>query len=1143
MLNRDVFSKDPSTRKLVNEGFASVNDSDSPKEKQILRYELETFVCDGQYEKGLYGILDTFLRNINQAQQPSVWVSGFFGSGKSHLVKMLRALWEDTPFEDGTTARSLAQLPQDIKDHLKDLETQGKRHGGLHAASGTLGASAHGSIRLALLNVIFKSRGLPQQYSVARFLLWLKREGLLETVRERVCSRGLEWSAELDNFYVAEGLHRALAEVRPATFSSPAVCAELLMAGYPYVTDIGNEDMIKTIRQALSRDGKFPLTLIVLDEVQQYIGESTERSRDVQEVVEACCSCFGGKVLFVGTGQTAITGTPLLKRLEGRFTIRVELSDTDVDGVVRKVILAKKPEAIGCIENIMEANMGEISRHLSQSSLRHKPTDVMHFPADYPILPVRRRFWEHVLRVLDESGTDSQLRNKLGMIHKAIQCNLDKSLGNVVPADYLFFDSAVKLLQSSTLPRPVYEKTMIWAQGTADESLMARACGLVFLINKLGLQGKELGIRATTETLADLLVEDITVGSGSLRNRLPSLLDKCDLLMRVNDEYRIQTEESSAWNDEFSRQKGKFHNQPHSVEAERNERIRDVFSEMVPKTDLVQGKAKISRKLAKVFDAERSEDWAHKICIWVRDGWNVDENTVRAEALQAGNESPTIFVLIPRRSSDELRHFLIEYKAAVSTLTARGNPDTPEGQEAKGAMETIRDHAANRMLEIIGDAVNDARVFQGGGQEIEGVTLQGKIMEAAENSLQRMYPQFHLADDSGWGRVYTKAKEGAPDALRSVGFDGEPCQNPVCKQIKAFIGGGKSGAEIRKHFEGEKFGWSGDAVDGGLLVLLSAGLIQAVDEHAHPIVLADLERKQIGKAVFKVELTMVTARQRLEIRKLFQAMGVSATSGNELKRVPEFLEKLTGLAGRAGGEAPKPERPDTSLLNDIRLAVSNEQLLVLFNNQEALKECIDLWGAQADRIGKRWAFWQKFQDLLGCSNGLQEAEELNDQARVIAAKRLLLAEPDLVAPLVKELEALLRKEFLARIKRYKAVLCKGMNDLEEEPSWGELAADEKDHLLKEAGIAELPAPAVSTHEELVSALRSTPLKSLEDRTDALTGRFARLREKAARSLEPETTTVQVIRRTLKTEEDVSAWVREMETVLLEKVHEGPVLLN
>lgn len=95
MINRDLFQVDPTTRKLVNEGVASVNDEKTSQELAELRYELETFVCDGQYEKGMAHILETYLKNVDAAQQPAVWVSGFYGSGKSHLLKMLRALWVD----------------------------------------------------------------------------------------------------------------------------------------------------------------------------------------------------------------------------------------------------------------------------------------------------------------------------------------------------------------------------------------------------------------------------------------------------------------------------------------------------------------------------------------------------------------------------------------------------------------------------------------------------------------------------------------------------------------------------------------------------------------------------------------------------------------------------------------------------------------------------------------------------------------------------------------------------------------------------------------------------------------------------------------------------------------------------------------
>ncbi|NCB72892.1 MAG: BREX system P-loop protein BrxC, partial [Clostridia bacterium] len=201
ILNKDLFLYNPETRKLVNEGVANVNDNArSSHDIDVLRYELETFVCDGQYEHGLQIILESFLGNIGQAEQPSAWVSGFFGSGKSHLVKMLRALWVNTRFPDGATAQGIASLPDKIRDLLKELEGEGKRYGGLHAASGTLGAGANGSVRLSLLQIAFRSVNLPEQYPIARFVMWMRDQGILDSVRQLVEADGCTWENELDSF-------------------------------------------------------------------------------------------------------------------------------------------------------------------------------------------------------------------------------------------------------------------------------------------------------------------------------------------------------------------------------------------------------------------------------------------------------------------------------------------------------------------------------------------------------------------------------------------------------------------------------------------------------------------------------------------------------------------------------------------------------------------------------------------------------------------------------------------------------------------------------------------------------------------------------------------------------------------------------
>jgi hypothetical protein len=1145
MNNRDIYQTNPATRKLVNEGVASVNDDNTSSALAVLRYELETFVCDGQYEKGMDHILETYLKNIDQAQQPAVWVSGFYGSGKSHLVKMLRALWIDTEFDDGAKARGIANLPQNIKDALKELSVEAKRHGGLHAASGTLGAGASGSVRLALLRIIFKSVGLPEQYPIARFVMWLKREGILETVRGYVEQGGFDWDEELVNFYVAEGLHNALIKAKPQLFTSLASCVQTLNNLYPHLQDVSNDEMLNAIRQALITETKFPLTLIVLDEVQQFIGGDSQRSMDVQEAVEACCKNVGGKLLFIGTGQTAVTGTANLKKLAGRFTVRVELSDTDVEAVIRKVILAKKPEAKVPIEQIMQTNLGEISRHLSGTTIGHRQDDIQYFSQDYPILPVRRRFWETTLRVLDQTGTESQLRNQLSMVHKVIQTNLEEEIGNVVPADYLYFDSADKLLQSRIVPRKVHEKTMTWIKGSDDERLVARACGLVFLINKLAGSNNEVGIRATTDTIADLLVENIKRGSADIRSKLQPLLDKCGLLMKVGDEYRIQTEESSAWNDEFLSQRSALANEAHRIDAEREDRIRKTFGELTRKLSLTQGNSKVARDIALVFDSQLPFDHDQKISVWLRDGWSIDENSVRADARQAGIQSPTVFVFIPKRSADDLRHHLIDFKAATATLEKRGVPNNPEGSEARAAMETIKQSSEGRIRELLDDAFSGARVFQGGGNEILGNDLTETIQDAANNSLQRLYPQFHIADHAGWHKVYEKAKVGAPDALKAVGDDGEPAKNSVCKIILALIAGGKKGADIRTQLEASPYGWSRDAVDGGLQVLLVAGLVRAQDEHGKTVDPRELERKSIGKGIFKVESTTVTTAQRIQIRKLLQKVGLVAKQGEESSHVPQFLQKLQELADRAGGDGPKPARPDTTSLEEIRLTAGNEQLLAIYNRRDELTSSIDNWKQLGDRIEKRLPAWNALKSLMTHAAQVPDADVFRTQVRTIEQLRQLLEEPDLIAPLAANLTQLLRNELNEAKAEWERQWSQGESRLAKDENWQSLEPEQKHELRKPHQLIESATPKieVDTSEAVLRTLDANPLSALNDRIAALPARYDQVVLNAAKLVEPEAQEIQLPRRMLKSKEEVDVWIDEVKQSLNSALEKGPIVIK
>lgn len=1147
-INRDVYRKDPGQVDLLNNGVARVSESTSAEERRTLRFELETFVCEGEYERGLERVLNAFLSHLQQPEQPGVWVSGFFGSGKSHFVKMLRALWVDTSFsEDNATARGLAHLPQEIKDALIELSTAGKREGGLHAASGTLGAGAGTNIRPALLAMVFRSVDLPASYPQARFVLWLEKEGHFETIRNAVEKSGAGWQAELSQMYMSRPIAEALVEHIPNFAGSPQDARALLREQYRNTDDVTNEQMVEAIRQALlSRYPRFPLTLIALDEVQQFIGEDADRTYQVQEAVETCCKAFGGKLMFVGTGQTALAGTPSLQRLMGRFQIRVELSDTDVDAVVRKVILAKKPEAVQVLKKLTEEHMGEISRHLNGSKLGHQPEDLQHLVADYPLLPVRRRFWERVLRSVDPTGTKSQLRNQINVVHQAARATANADLGNVVAGDFIYHEIATDLLQTGMLPRQTYERIQALKAGDEDERLQARLCALIYLIGTLPQNsGEPHGVRATEQTLADLLVEDLRQGSGALRRKIPPLLQHLveqGYVMRIDDEYRIQTAEGAAWSDEYRRQYNAIQNNAQLLANERSELFRREIRMCLNEIRIQQGKAKEPRRPEPHFGAEPPPAQENNIFVWVQDGWDTDEKSMLAEVRAAGNQSPLIFVFLRRHAAEDLKTALVGLRAAEATLNARGIPNTPEGQEARNAMETRKTSAEQKLRQALAAILDEAMVYQAGGQEVTGASLTGKVEEAMHNALARLFPEFDRADHDQWGKVIERAKAGAGDALSVLGYTGDAENHEVCKALLQFVGAGKKGLEIRQHFTASPYGWPQDAIDAGLYVLACSEHLRVTDAQGQRVDMRKLPQGQIGRQHFKVESVTVSAAQKIHVRKVLQEAGLPARAGEELAGAGELLTTLRELAEAAGGEPPLPQRPDFRMLLELENLHGNELLAGIAERHDELVRQVREWRHAKEEIERRLPRWQNLLDLLQQANELPGLDHFRQQIQAIRDQRLLLEDPDPVPPLCAALTNALRAEWQQRRKAYEQTLLRERNALEADPIWQELAAKQRQELLLQYDLEATPEVATGTEHEVLAALKAMPLPAWRDRCEALPNRFGQLRLAAAQLLAPAARRVTLPSRTLRTPEEAEAWLAEVRALLEKGLQDGPVVV-
>ena len=1165
MKNRELFQRDPAVSKLLNDGVAAVREAASDKEIETLRYELEHFVCEGQYEDGLIRILESYLGNVNSTTQPAAWVSGFYGSGKSHLLKMFRYLWVDTRFADGMTARGLARLPQEVQDLLRELDTLGKRCGGLHAASGTLPSGGGESVRLAVLSIVLTSKGLPEALPQAQFCMWLQKNGIFDRVKAAVEAAGKQFFGELHDLYVSPILAKAVLDADPDFAADLKQTRAALRAQFPVVDDVKDSEFIRLIREVLAVEGQIPCTVLVLDEMQLFIGQDTDRSKAVQDLAECLCKQLDSRVLLIGAGQTALAGNvPLLQRLSDRFTIPVELSDSDVEAVTRRVVLAKKADKRKAIEDTLNDHAGEIDRQLAGTRIAACAEDRDIVVDDYPLLPVRRRFWEHVLRAVDVPGTASQLRTQLKIVHEAVRQTAEDTLGTVVPGDFIFVQLRPDLIKTGVLLREIHDTISKMDDGTDEGRLAQRLCGLVFLIRKLPREAvADIGVRATPEMLADLMVSDLSNDGTELRKNIPRILklltdppsesqrpswlkkamqDKGALLIEIEGEYSLQTRESSEWDREFRNRQTRLNNDLTSLASKRGSLISAGCGDALKGIKLTQGKCKEPRKLLAHFGTEAPPAGGSDIPVWVRDGWGEGESTVVNDARAAGSDSAIIYVYVPKASANDLQKAIVEYEAAKSTVDFKGTPTTPEGREARDAMATRIATAEAARNQIVNDVIDQAKVFQGGGGERYELNLVAKVEAAAHASLDRLFPSFKDADDNRWPSVINRAKSGDEAALSAVDWTDAPEKHLVCAAILSEVGSGKRGKEVRDTFEASPYGWPRDAVDAALITLHTTAHLRATHK-GMTLAPKQLDQAKVSVTDFRTETATLTAREKMKLRKLFHDAGLDCKPNEETTKAPVFLARLADLAERAGGEPPMPARPATAHLDTLRGFGGAEQLAEILAQHDTLAQQAKDWGKLADLAGKRKPVWEMLCTLLKHSSAMPGADELRKQADAVKSERRLLDASDPVPDIRKAAVDALRAAITTVHAGYEKTHKDQMATLTTSDNWKKLKPVQQKQILANESIDELPVLAVGSEADLISSLEQTALPAWKTKTDALSQQFARAAMAAAKLLEPKTQSVHLSSGTLKTPDDVRAWLAGTEKDLLAKLKKGPIVIS
>ena len=374
------------------------------------------------------------------------------------------------------------------------------------------------------------------------------------------------------------------------------------------------------------------------------------------------------------------------------------------------------------------------------------------------------------------------------------------------------------------------------------------------------------------------------------------------------------------------------------------------------------------------------------------------------------------------------------------------------------------------------------------------------------------------------------------------------------------VGAGARGTAVHKALKAAPYGWPQDAVDAVLIALHRAGHLRAT-RNGRPVAAAALDQAGVKTAEFRPEKIHLTTSQCIALRGLFGKLGIATKSGEEEHCAAEFVGALEALAGRAGGPAPLPPAPDTTILDDIKRLAGSEQLAEIHARKDTLERWAEEWTVLADRAGARLPDWNLVLAFRRHADGLAMVTSIGADIEAIFAQRSLLTDTDQIRPLVAALAVTLREALVEKHGDLTKAIESACAALVGHATWSRLGAAAQDGIRRRLGLEAPPPLGLATDDDLLRTLDARSLPAWRSEIDAVDTRTGRALQEAAKLIDvdaspdledladstapqpPRTTTIHVRRGTLPDEAAVRDWLREQEEKLSGAVRHGPVIVR
>lgn len=518
-----------------------------------IRQELEEYIITKELNRHFQAFFERYAETLGKpTDKIGVWISGFFGSGKSHFLKILSYLLENRQLGD---KQALDYFERErIPDAIVQANIIKAARSSTDVILFNIDSKADASSKSSQNAIVKVFQQVFDDYlgylgtspAIAEFERHLDKQGKYDAFQTAFYEvSGTQWTQNRDawGFYQDE-ISQALQKSLGMSEASAARLIDLQEQNYhPSV-----EKFAKTVKEYLDGQEKQHRLVFLVDEVGQYIGENSDLMLNLQTVVEDLGVHCQGKAWVIVTSQEAIDEITKHKlkgrdfsKIVGRFGRPLNLSSANTDEVIKLRLLKKNEAATQSLAALYQQKTAILRNQINFIDCADLPgyNTQQDFISTYPFIPYQFNLLQKVftqIRLMGAAGKHlaEGERSLLDAFQIASKVVADEALGALVPF-HLFYLAVEGFLDGGI--RRVIDQA---ADNPGLQPFDIKVLKTLFLIKYV----KE--IRVNVENLTTLSLTEIDQDRIKLKEEVEKALtrlEKQTLIQRIGNIYTFLTHE------------------------------------------------------------------------------------------------------------------------------------------------------------------------------------------------------------------------------------------------------------------------------------------------------------------------------------------------------------------------------------------------------------------------------------------------------------------------------------------------------------------------------------------------------------------------------------------------------------------------